>query len=55
MTHSQGLSDNFYPELNQSNFSYSTYFFNTYSNIILSSTPKAFSGVSFLSIYLVKF
>ena len=40
MTHSQGLSNNPYPEPNQSNSSYDAYFPNIHSNIVLLSRAR---------------
>jgi hypothetical protein len=40
MSHSQGLSSTSYPDPNQPNGSYYTYFFKVLSNIVLASPPK---------------
>ena len=40
MPHSQGLSNNSYPEPNQPNPHIDTYFFTIHSNIVLPSTPR---------------
>ena len=40
MPHSQVLSNNSYPEPNQSNSLFDTYFFKVHSNIVLPSTPR---------------
>ena len=40
MSHSQGVSNNPYPEHNQPIPRTDTYFFNIQSNIVLSSTPR---------------
>ena len=51
MPHSQGLSNNPYPEPNQPISSrIDTHFFKIHSNIVLPFTPKAF-----LKVYLLKF
>ena len=44
MPHSQGLSNNPYPEQNQPNSSYDTYFFKIHSNIVLPSMPRSFES-----------
>jgi hypothetical protein len=40
MPHSQGLSNNPYPEPNQPNPRIDTYLFKVHSNIVLLSTPR---------------
>ena len=45
MPHSQGLSNNPYPEPNQPNTSYYTYPFQFHSNIVLPSTPRPSKGL----------
>ena len=40
MPHSQGLSNNLYPEPNQPNSSHDISLFKVHSNIVLPSTPR---------------
>ena len=48
MTHSQGLSNNPYPEPNHSNCLIDTYLFKVHSNIVLPSNPTVALKVSYL-------
>ena len=45
MPHSQGPSNNPYPELNQPNSTYYTFFFKVHSNIVLPSTLALPNGL----------